>query len=280
MSLDNLLVMRKVSKNYKDFSLINIDFNLKMGEMICIVGKNGSGKSTLIELISHQKEPSSGEILREGIGKNKWEYKNNLFFLNDELRLLKDLNIKDVGRIFNNLYSGFDKKKYEEYCNLFELPVRKSLHQFSKGMGVKLNFALAFSSGVKLIVLDEAISGLDMFSTKFILTELKKLVDEKKISVILSTHIVEDMDQFATRIILMKKGKIILDEHIKNLFTIYNILETDEDGLNSLLSEKKLLLGYMKNGTNYKALLRDSKTNLNPKFNLKDLFYILLDGGE
>ncbi len=280
MNAQNILVMRNVSKEYNDFSLVNINLNLELGELVCIVGKNGSGKSTLIELISNQKEASSGDIFWEGMEKNNVNIKNNIFFLNDELRLLKDLNIKDVGRIFKNIYLEFNTKKYEEYCKIFELPARKTLDKFSKGMGVKLNFSLAFSSGAKLIILDEAISGLDIFSTKFILTELRKLVDKKKISVILSTHIVEDIDQFATRIILIKKGEIILDENIDKLFLKYNILQFDEDELNSLSPKKEILLGYKKEGIKYKVLLNDTMSNLNNKFNLKELFYIMLDGGE
>lgn len=272
--------MRNVSKKYNDFSLVNINLNLKLGELVCIVGKNGSGKSTLIELISNQKEASSGVIFWEGMEKSNVNIKNNIFFLNDELRLLKDLNIKDVGRIFKNLYLEFNTKKYEEYCKIFELPARKTLDKFSKGMGVKLNFSLAFSSGAKLIILDEAISGLDIFSTKFILTELRKLVDKKKISVILSTHIVEDIEQFATRIILIKKGNIILDENIDRLFSEYSVLNAAQDGLNSLSPKKELLLGYIKEGMNYKVLINDSNSNINNEFKLKDLFYIMLDGSE
>ncbi len=280
MNAQNLLVMRNVSKKYNDFSLVNINLNLKLGELVCIVGKNGSGKSTLIELISNQKEASSGVIFWEGMEKSNVNIKNNIFFLNDELRLLKDLNIKDVGRIFKNLYLEFNTKKYEEYCKIFELPARKTLDKFSKGMGVKLNFSLAFSSGAKLIILDEAISGLDIFSTKFILTELRKLVDKKKISVILSTHIVEDIEQFATRIILIKKGNIILDENIDRLFSEYSVLNAAQDGLNSLSPKKELLLGYIKEGMNYKVLINDSNSNINNEFKLKDLFYIMLDGSE
>lgn len=276
ISSENIINLKDIEKSYNSFNLTNINFNVTIGEMVYIVGSNGSGKSTLLKIISNQILPSSGTI--NSFSQRNNVNRGNMFFMNDELMLLYDLNIKDVGIIFNNIYPSFNINEYKEYCRIFKLHTNTNLKKFSKGMRVLLNFSLAFSSGAKLIILDESLSGLDMFNMEFVLEKINEKVKDKKISVILSTHIIEDISEFGNRIILLKDGKIILDEYIKNLYSKYNIIETDEENFKKISANKNIkILGYSKKNCKYKILIESKEIGINKSYKLKDLIYIILN---
>ena len=119
-----------------------------------------------------------------------------------------DLNFTPlfIGKILSNVYSNWDMEKYHMYLDQFELPKKKKLKEFSKGMKMKMEFAAALSHDPKLLILDEATSSIDSRTEKIVQDGMDKLMEGRTVFVIahrLSTIRNSDV------IMVMDQGKII-----------------------------------------------------------------------
>ena len=85
--------------------------------------------------------------------------------------------------MLSKVYSNWDQKMFLEYLTQFQLPLKKKIKKFSRGMKMKLEFAIAFSHGAKLLVLDEATSGLDPIARDEILSIIRKYTEDENHSV-------------------------------------------------------------------------------------------------
>lgn len=121
------------------------------------------------------------------------------------------------------IYPSWDKELYYSLIDKFALPINKAIGDFSRGMVVKLNFAATLSHHPKLLIADEATSGLDPIVRKEILTILKKYVDNNRMTVLLSSHILSDLEQVADYFIFIENGKILLKGERSELLNHYAI---------------------------------------------------------
>lgn len=158
-----LIHLSKAKMNYVD---VTYDFKIEMGQSILISGENGAGKSTLIRLILGFIMPDEGKIIRK---------KLKISYLPEHVLLPPFIRVKAY-------IEGFAKvKKAEidwELIDFFEIPLKKSIHQLSKGNIQKLGIVLAMLGSSDLLIFDEPLSGLDdMMKERFVehLKGLKKI---------------------------------------------------------------------------------------------------------
>ena len=193
----------------KTFTLSDFHFSMEAGYIMGIVGKNGAGKTTLINTILGLYKPESGSIAVAGFDRvtEAVEAKKQMAFVTDVCLFPLDLSPKAIGKTFGPLYSGFDYKKYENYCKRFELPMKKSLRYQSKGMRIKMQLAFCLSYDARLYVFDEPSAGLDPIFRKELLDLFFEIVEDGTKSIILSTHLTEDLDRIADYILYVEDGK-------------------------------------------------------------------------
>lgn len=193
----------------KTFTLSDFHFSMEPGYIMGIVGKNGAGKTTLINTILGLYKPEAGNITVAGFDRvtEAVEAKKQMAFVTDVCLFPLDLSPKAIGKTFGPLYSGFDYKKYENYCKRFELPMKKSLRYQSKGMRIKMQLAFCLSYDARLYVFDEPSAGLDPIFRKELLDLFFEIVEDGTKSIILSTHLTEDLDRIADYILYVEDGK-------------------------------------------------------------------------
>lgn len=111
--MENILEVSDLSKNYKDFSLKNISFNLERGYIMGFIGPNGAGKSTTIRLIMNLIKKASGNIKVFGLDniKNEKEVKQKIGFVYDENYFYEDLNLMEMKDIIAPFYKHWDENK-------------------------------------------------------------------------------------------------------------------------------------------------------------------------
>ena len=160
---DNVLEIRELSKDYGDFVLDKVSFSLPRGVIMGLIGENGAGKSTTINCILNETQKTGGKILIFGKDhiSDEIEIKDKLGVVFDENHFPDIFTAEEIGKFMSGIYSGWDWPLYRQHLEKFELPKDKKIKDFSKGMKVKLAFAVALSHKAELLILDEATSGLD-----------------------------------------------------------------------------------------------------------------------
>lgn len=251
----NAIEMRHVAKTYPNFTLEDIGLTLPSGCIMGLVGENGAGKSTTIELIMDSIKRDTGEILvlgKENTTKEFREIKEDIGVVLDEAYFPEVLNAKNVNRMMKCTYKRWDEEVYFDYIRRFHLDEKKKFKEYSKGMKMKLAIAVALSHQPKLLILDEATSGLDPIIRDEILEIFNEFTREEDHSILISSHIISDLEKISDYIAFLHQGKLLLCEEKDRLLEEYGILQVTTAEL--LDVPKEAIIG-QKDGKYAKELL-------------------------
>lgn len=209
--MNTILELDKVVKNYPSFSLKEVSFAVKPGEIMGFIGRNGAGKTTTLKCIMNLVHFESGSIsaFDGDMTENELENKQRIGFALSELNYYPNRTIKQLMNVTKRFYKNFDEKKFHEVCKLFNLNINKKLEELSSGMKVKYSVAIALSHKAELLILDEPTSGLDPVSRDEILDIFREIVKNKDRAILFSTHITSDLDKCASNITYIHDGSII-----------------------------------------------------------------------
>lgn len=214
---ENILEVKGLTKDYGDFVLDKLTFSVPKGVIMGLVGENGAGKSTTINCILNEISKTDGNI--EIFGKDylseEIEIKDKIGVVFDENHFPDIFTPNEIGTYMSGIYSKWERNTYINYLSKFDLSADKKIKDFSKGMKVKLAFAVALSHKAEFLILDEATSGLDPIIRDDILDILIDFVQDKNHSVLLSSHITSDLEKVADYITFLHKGKLVFS-HLKD----------------------------------------------------------------
>lgn len=254
---ENILEIKNLTKDYGDFVLDKVSFALPRGVIMGLIGENGAGKSTTINCILNETQKSGGQILIFGKDHilNEIEIKDKLGVVFDENHFPDIFTAEEVGQFMSGIYTGWDWTLYRQYLEKFELPRNKRIKDFSKGMKVKLAFAVALSHHAELLILDEATSGLDPIIRDDVLDMLIDFVQDESHSVLVSSHITSDLEKVADYITFIHKGKVIFTHEKDTLVDNYGILNCGAAVFDTL--DKSDIVAYRKEDYQFKVLVKD-----------------------
>ena len=228
---ENAIELRGITKRYSGFTLDHVSFNVPKGSIMGFVGQNGAGKTTTIRSLLGITDIDDGDIKLLGLGlkDNEQEIKQRIAVVFDELPFHDILTAKDMARIFEGLYNDWDNTEYSRYLDLFQLPVKKKIGQFSKGMKMKLQIACALSHNAELLVMDEATTGLDPVVRDEILHIFMEYLQNGERSILMSSHITSDLEKIADMVTFIDKGKILLTGCKDELIETHGILKCSKE---------------------------------------------------
>lgn len=208
--MEEILKIEGLCKSYESFSLSDVSFTIKPGEIMGFIGRNGAGKTTTLKSIMNLIHYDSGKIsvFEQDMKKYELENKQRIGFALSEINYFPQKTLKQLTDVTSRFYKNFDKDKYNRLCNLFQLDVNKKVDQLSSGMKVKYSLAIALSHNAELLILDEPTSGLDPVSRDEILDIFMDIVKNGDRAILFSTHITSDLDKCATNITYIHDGKI------------------------------------------------------------------------
>ena len=193
----NAIEMKHVTKKFASFQLEDVSLTLPLGCIMGLVGENGAGKSTMIGLIMGSIRRDAGEIFVLGQDNTKKEFdavKEDIGVVLDEAYFPEVLNAVNVNLIMKHTYQRWDETLYFDYIRRFSLDEKKMFKDYSRGMKMKLAIAVALSHQPKLLILDEATSGLDPIIRDEILEIFNEFTREEDHTVLLSSHIISDLE--------------------------------------------------------------------------------------
>ena len=219
---ENAIEIKDLTKHYDGFTLDNISFNVPKGSIMGFIGQNGAGKSTTINTILNIIKADSGEIRVFGQDTRTADVqiKQHIAAVFDELPFHEQLNAKALDKMMRHIFKQWSSETFFRYLERFQLPVKKKFGQFSKGMKMKLQIAAALSHNAKLLIMDEATTGLDPVVRNEILDIFLEFLQDEEHSILMSSHITSDLEKIADSVTFIDKGKLLItgykDEILEN----------------------------------------------------------------
>ena len=210
-----MITARNLTKNYDGFvALDSVSFSFEDGEIFGIIGHNGAGKTTLLKIVSGLVTPTSGELFINDIDvvKNPVALKENLGYLPEESRLYETMTAENYLAFFGEIY-GLSPQEIRVRSNqLFAAlslePDGKKLGEFSKGMKRKAAIARSLIHDPSFLVYDEATSGLDPMTSRFIADYLRRLKSDGK-TIVISAHNLYQVEAICDKVMILRRGKMV-----------------------------------------------------------------------
>ncbi|WAT24241.1 ABC transporter ATP-binding protein [Aerococcus urinaeequi] len=258
----NSIEVKNLTKSFSDFTLKDLSFNVPSGTIMGLVGENGAGKSTAIKLIMNTLKADNGEVSVLGASNLSKEFTNlkqDIGVVLDEAYFPEVLNAKNINNIMKLIYKNWDENTYFEYIKKFSLPLTKIFKDFSRGMKMKLSIAVALSHNPKLLILDEATSGLDPMVRDEILDVFNEFTRDENHSIILSSHIISDLEKICDYICFIHKGEVLLVEEKDLLLEKYAVIKLTENQLETL--PKDSIVRKTRTNFGYEVLVQKNKIN-------------------
>lgn len=248
-----------LTKRYPGFTLDHVSFAVPSGSIVGFIGENGAGKSTTMKAVLNliRRDEGSVRLLGKEDGAEYPEIKEQIGVVFDESYFPDNLKIRDVDRIMRSIFRSWESRKFLDYCRRFGLPEKKIVKTFSRGMKMKLSIAAALSHQTKLLIMDEATSGLDPVVRNEILDLFQEFVQEEDHTVFLSSHITSDIERIADYILLIHKGRILLFEDKDMLLYEYGVARCSREQAQNL--DKALIVGVRRSQFETEVLVRNRK---------------------
>ncbi len=224
--METILQVENLTKQYPDFKLDHVSFTIPGGTIMGLVGENGAGKSTTINAILDLILRDEGSVTFWGqeLSSNPRLIKEDIGVVFDDINFYETLTPAKVGKISAAAYHQWDEAVYADYLKKFQLPLNKEIKTLSKGMKMKLCIAAALSHKPKLLILDEATSGLDPIMRDDILDVFLDFVQDENHSILISSHITTDLEKVADYITFIHEGKVLFCKPKDELRYNYGIL--------------------------------------------------------
>lgn len=210
-----MLAVNNLTKKYKNsdvYSLQDVSFNLKSGEIVGLIGKNGAGKTTLMKMLIKTLKPTSGTVIlnSEDIFKKDNQLDEVGILIEpvyyNQLTVLENLNFYlEVNQ--KNTYT----KNIESVLKLVDLWNKKDKKptSFSFGMKQRLSLAMCLVTEPKIAIMDEPFVGLDPLGVNDLIKALKEWVKKKNMTVLISSHQLSELEELCDRFLYIDKGKLV-----------------------------------------------------------------------
>ena len=235
----NALGIKNLTKAYPGFTLDNLNLTLPSGCIMGLIGENGAGKSTTIKLILDMIHKDSGSIII--LGKDNTDSieltKEDIGVVMDEVGIPECLTVKQVGNVMKNTFRNWDDAEYARLAQKLALPDKKQFKEFSRGMKMKLGIAIALSHKAKLLILDEATSGLDPVVRDEVVEMFSDFTRDENHSILISSHIVSDLEKLCDYVAFLHKGKLLLCEEKDQLLAEYGLIHCTAEEIQNLPAE-------------------------------------------
>ncbi|MGF1682930.1 ABC transporter ATP-binding protein [Photobacterium minamisatsumaniensis] len=258
--METLVKSDSLGKSYGRFrALMDINLDLRTGQVLGLLGHNGAGKSTLIKSIlgAHSYE---GNLAVLGLEPQKQRVNivQQLAYISDVAVLPEWMTVKQIIKYIEGVHGAFDQKKVHAFLSQTDIQQKTKIGRLSKGMKVQLHLALVMSTDVKLLILDEPTLGLDlMFREKFY-QQLMAWFKEGDRALIIASHEVDEIDHLLTDVLILKRGKSVVSGDIDTVINRYCKVTVPDSKLKQAQSARPI---YIQQGVNSSVCMYEVTKN-------------------
>ncbi len=210
-----MIELRNLTKQFDQFTAVDyLNLTIEKGEFFGLLGPNGAGKTTTISLLSTLLLPTQGEILIDGqtLSRKRPDLKRKLSVITQEYSMRQDMNMNEImeyqGRLYFMPKKEIRRRTEEllEFAGLIDFR-KRSVRKLSGGMKRKLMVCRALLTEPEILLLDEPTAGMDPISRRQMWNLLRQL-NERGLTIMLTTHYIEEAQSLCGRVALMDKGKL------------------------------------------------------------------------
>lgn len=254
--MENAICIRGLCKHYEDFSLENLDLTVPTGTIVGFVGENGAGKTTTLKAIFGAIRTDGGSIEVLGCTDPDRLDKSQIGVVMEDSFFYETLTPRQVNSIMKSLQPGWDSAEFARLLHDYQLPEKKLIKDMSKGMRMKFRLATALAHKPKLLILDEATSGLDPVVRGEVLDYLRDYIQDESHSVLMSSHITSDLEKVADSIAYLHKGRLLFQMDRDELLEKYGVLRCSPEQLEVL--DNRLKVATRETGFTCETLVNDA----------------------
>lgn len=276
-----MIELKEVTKQFDDFKVLDkISLTIPKGAAFGLLGSNGAGKSTILRLISGIYSAEEGEVTADN--QNIYDnpaIKERIFFINDETIQFTNFTLEELKNYYKSFYPKFSEELFEKLRTTINLPLKKKLNAFSKGMKRQAVVITALACQTDYLLLDEAFDGLDPTMRIIVKRMLVDAMLDRELTTVISSHNLKEINEVCDRVALLHQGKIVfareLDNVKGNIHKIQAVFRAADSSMPQYYSKEELsgtgieILHFEKNQSVYhiiaKGDVEDIKEKLQPK---------------
>ena len=269
----NMIETKNLTKHYPGFSLQDVNLRLPGGCILGLIGENGAGKSTTIRLLLGMLRPDGGSATLLGSDEPDLE---DVGVVLDEPGFAGCLTGLQIDRVFSGIYRRWDSETFFRLLDRLDVPRKKKYKDLSRGTRMKLGIAAALAHSPRLLILDEATSGLDPVVRDQVLDLFLDFARRDDHAILISSHIVSDLEKLCDYIAFLHKGRLMLFEEKDALLEQYGMLLCEESALSAL--EPSAILGKRITPYGAQAIVRRSRVPKDQKLSpvtIEELFVFM-----
>ena len=214
-----MIEITNIRKRFDDIeALCGMSAVIREGAVFGLVGSNGAGKSTFLRILSGILQPDEGQVLIDGIPVFEHvEAKEKLFFVSDDQHFFPNANSHEMMEFYAIMYPDFDKRKFKECMERFDLDPRRRLSTFSKGMKRQVSVLLGICANTKYLLCDETFDGLDPVMRQAVKSMFASEIMSRDFTPVIASHNLRELEDICDHVGLLHKGGILFSKDLEEM---------------------------------------------------------------
>ena len=205
-------------------------------------GRNGAGKTTLMSLLAGHNRPDAGTIQVMGQDPyNNLAAQENLCYIQENHPLGRNWTINDMVRFGQYFHPQWNQTFAEQLIDIFELPVKKKIIKFSKGMKTAAQMILGLASNARVTILDEPTNGLDAEKRKYFYNALLETYEDNPRLILISSHHIEEIQPLCESLIVLQAGKVLFNQPMEEMREKGVLLTGEMDDINRVTADVEVI---------------------------------------
>jgi ABC-2 type transport system ATP-binding protein len=214
-----MIQIEQVTYSYQETPVLNnVTLHESEPTISAMWGRNGAGKTTLMSLLAGHNRPDAGTIQVMGQDPyNNFAAQENLCYIQENHPLGRNWTINDMVRFGQYFHPQWDQTFAEQLIDMFELPVKKKITKFSKGMKTAAQMILGLASNARVTILDEPTNGLDAEKRKYFYNALLETYEDNPRLILISSHHIEEIQPLCESLIVLQAGKVLFNQPMEEM---------------------------------------------------------------
>lgn len=226
----------------KKHALDDVSFTLNDPKIYGLLGRNGAGKTTFMDILAGHQLPSNGNITVNG--KDPFDERDilkNICLIKEGDNFQKDMTVKQILKSYHYFYPNWDQDLANELVKEYQLPLKKRIKTFSKGMASAVGVIVGLASKAPITIFDEPYIGLDAAARKKFYDILLEEFELEPRTVVFSTHLIDEVSLLFEEVLILQDGKLILQEETEKLRNEACAVTGEIDEVKDFIIDKQVL---------------------------------------